>query len=257
MREPISTRQWIMAVTGVVLIALAGWMLLHRRAPRASVQPVRAANPSAVGLYVQHDGPALRLRWNPDTAAIRDAQGGVLSIVDGARQSRLELQPQDLRAGVASYWPESRDVTFRLTLDGDAAGEIRASADAPPEARPSPFDSGQTTREKTRVAARSAARSSADAESGEDDPPPPTIVNYFTVPAAPVGAHAVKAPSPAPRETESAAPPPRPVVAAPKPPAAVSAERQVEEAPEPKKESPSRWRRVTGKIPLLRRLGKH
>jgi hypothetical protein len=253
MREPIPTRQWIMAVAGLVLLAVAGWVLLHRRAPAQTAQ-VPAANPSAIGLYVQHDGSALRLRWNPDDPVIRATDGAVLSIVDGARQSRLALKPEDFRAGVASYWPESREVTFRLTLDGGATGEIRASAVPAPQARPSPFDSGHATPEKRRVA----ARSSADAESGEDDPPPPSMVNYFTVPTAPVAAHAVKAPTPAATAAEPAAPPtPRPVVRAPKPPAAVSADRQAEEAPEPKKDSHSRWRRVTGKIPLLRRLGKH
>ena len=259
MREPTPTRQWIMAVAGVVLLALAGWLLLHRRAPAPTpAPPIRAARPSAIGLSVEHDGPALRLRWNPDDPAIRATDAAVLSIVDGARQSRLELKPEDLRAGVASYWPESRDVTFRLMVDGGAAGEIRASADARPENSAFALQFGPEHPRENESCGAIGCAVAGGAESGEDDPPPPSMVTYFTAPAAPIAAHAVKAPIPATRESEPATPPPaRPVVRAPKPPPAVSADRQVEDAPQPKKDSHSRWRRVTGRIPLLRRLGKH
>jgi hypothetical protein len=230
-------------------------MVLHRRAP-APVQRVQAVSQPAIGLYVQHDGPALRLRWNPDTAAIRDAHSGVLVIADGARQSRLELKQPDLRTGVASYWPESREVIFRLALDGAAAGEIRASADTPVEPRPSPFDSGGR-RPETTIAARPAPRSSADDETGEDDPPPPSMVTYFTARTAPVRARTEKDAPPAVKASTLEPPPPPPAARVPKAAAVVSADRQVEEAPAPESKKESRWRRVTGKIPLLRRLAKH
>jgi hypothetical protein len=55
----------------------------------------------------------------------------VIWIQDGARETRLDLNANELRSGVASYWPESREVTFRLQLDGGPAGSIRASADTP------------------------------------------------------------------------------------------------------------------------------
>jgi len=89
---------------------------------------------------VQHDGTALRLHWNPDSEAVRQAGRGALLIADGPRQSRLDLTPADLRAGVASYWPESPRVDFKLELDGAPAGEVEAPALAVrQEPRPSPF----------------------------------------------------------------------------------------------------------------------
>jgi hypothetical protein len=60
----------------------------------------------------------------------------VISIQDGARETRLDLNANELRSGVASYWPESREVTFSLQLDGGPASTIRASADTPTPAAP-------------------------------------------------------------------------------------------------------------------------
>jgi hypothetical protein len=91
----------------------------------------------------------MRLHWNAESPDVRAAQRGALLINDGKRESRLELTPRDLRAGVASYWPESKEVSFHLELDGGQAGFhleldggqagfVRASA--PPQDRPSPFE---------------------------------------------------------------------------------------------------------------------
>jgi hypothetical protein len=146
-------------------------------------------------LYVQRDGAALRLHWNPQAAR----RSGILYITDGSHQSRLSLNAQDVRSGMATYWPESKEVTFRLELDGAAAGTIRTSAVAEADRRPSPFDAVPARRSRP----------------------------------------------PAPKSA-----------AVPLTPAPSSADRQAEEdAPEPTK--PSRWRRFTRKIPLIRRLHQH
>ena len=121
--------QWVLGVAGIGLgIAAASLMFSHRT---PAVTPhLSSAVPPAV--YVQHEGGALRLHWNP---AVR-ASSGVMWIQDGARETRLDLNANELRSGVASYWPESREVTFRLQLDDGPASTIRASADAPPPAPP-------------------------------------------------------------------------------------------------------------------------
>jgi hypothetical protein len=202
-----------MAAAGLIMIAIAAAIVLRQRAPSSPPPIVRIPDESSIALSVQHDGAALRLRWNPEAAAIRAATAGVLSISDGVRQSRLDLNAQDLRSGVASYWPESREVTFRLALNNDAAGTIRASADAPAAERPSPFEPKAST-----AAPRASRRAPEDAE---DDPP-------------------------------SAQPPAR-TIARERTEAVDDADRDSEE-PAPK---PSRWRRLAGKIPLVRRLHKH
>ena len=198
MGEPAPTRwwiQWVLGGAGLFMLAAAAAMVLHQSAPIGKIQaPAKPRSAQATALYVQHDGPALDLHWNPDAPAVRAARRGVLAIADGGRESKLELNPHELSSGVASYRPQSGEVTFRLELDGDPAGVIRASA-APEEPRPSPF--------------------------------PPVE----KPPAIRTGGQPLKLAPPEP-----------------------SAEPEVEDPPPPKR---SRWSRVAGKIPLLRRLKRH
>jgi hypothetical protein len=131
-------RQWLLAGTGVAMIVAAGAIALRGRPTPAPPAPSRAtaANPL---LYVQHDGEALRLHWKADASEVRSARSGALVVVDGGRESRMELRPQELRSGVASWWPHSKEVTFRLELDGAPAGSMRASAQKNEE-KPSAFE---------------------------------------------------------------------------------------------------------------------
>jgi len=194
--------QWILAGSGLVMIGVAVWLTVGRVSPAPAAAPP-PHNAAPVALFVQHDGAALRLHWNPDSDAVRQAGRGALAIGDGPRQSRLDLTPADLRAGVASYWPESPNVDFKLELDGATAGELQAPAlEVREEPRPSPFQAAPKPKRPVAVA--------------EDLPKPHTI-----------------------READRAA---------------VVEQSQDEEESTHK---PSKWKRMTGKIPLLRRLNKH
>src|SRR6476659_5171700 len=118
--------QWVLGAAGILMGGAAAALTFGHRAPTA-MPPSHGTAPTA--LYVQHEGGALRLHWDPAV----HASTGVIWIQDGARETRLDMNADELRSGVASYWPESREVTFRLQLDGGPAGTIRASADAPSE----------------------------------------------------------------------------------------------------------------------------
>ena len=118
--------QWVLGAAGILMGIAAASLTFGHRAPIPAPAP-HAAEP--VALYVQHDGGALRLHWDPAV----HANSGVIFIQDGARETRLDLNADELRAGVASYWPESREVTFRLQLAGGPTGTIRAPAEAPPD----------------------------------------------------------------------------------------------------------------------------
>jgi hypothetical protein len=231
-RAPTSKLQWLLAAAGIVMLAAALWIVLGRRERAASVSamPSRPAS-ERVSLYVQHDGPELRLHWNADSDAVRRAGSGALLITDGPRQSRLDLSPAELRAGAASYWPEAQGVEFKLELDGAVAGELQAPAlavrQAPEEPRPSPFDAAPKRKAKRRALVE---------EPDDDMPKPRTVRTSEADRSEPVH----PAPAPKPRTVRTA-----------------EADRRaepVEPAPERK---PSKWKRVTGKIPLLRRLGQN
>lgn len=210
-----------MGTAGVLMFGAAVWVAVRHSAPEppaAGSTPVRSESP-AVALFVQHDGAALRLHWNPDSDAIRRASGGALVINDGPRHSRLNLSPAELSSGVASYWPESPGVDFQLELDGAVAGELHVPALAiREEPRPSPFEPAPRPKR--------AVRRPAVGESDSDMPKP---------------------------HTERAAGAPGAGAVAP---ARHDADRASEQSHATKDAAPkrSRWNRVTGKIPLLRRL---
>jgi hypothetical protein len=135
MLEKTPVRQWVLAAAGLAMIGGAGWLVFRERAP----VPTEERAPSGrTAIYVEREGAAMRLHWNPESPDVRAAERGAILISDGKRESRLELTPRDLRAGVASYWPESKDVSFHLELDGGEAGYVRAAA--PLQDRPSPFE---------------------------------------------------------------------------------------------------------------------
>jgi hypothetical protein len=127
MDERTPVKQWVLAAAGLLMVIAAVILVLRERAPAPTAQ---AAPSTRTSLYVQRDGGAMRLHWNPASPDVRAAQRGAIVINDGPRESRLELTPQELRAGMASYWPESKEVAFRFELDGGQAGSVRAPAPA-------------------------------------------------------------------------------------------------------------------------------
>jgi len=144
MEDRTPVRQWILAAAGVLMLVAAVAIVRRERAPAPTTQ---AAPTSRTSLYVDREGAAMRLHWNPESYDVRAANRGAIVIHDGKRQSRLELTPAELRAGAASYWPESTEVSFRLELDGGHAGDVRASAQLD-EKRPSPFEVKEAPRRK-------------------------------------------------------------------------------------------------------------
>lgn len=149
-------RQWILGAVGLLMGVAAASLAVHHRAPAPSPQ-IHSDAPAV--LYVQHDGSALRLHWDPAV----HADSGIIWIQDGARETRLDLNANELRSGVASYWPESHEVTFRLQLDGGPAATIRASADAPPPPAPAVVSEKPPRKRSGPKAMRVAAREAADA----------------------------------------------------------------------------------------------
>jgi hypothetical protein len=108
---------------------------------------------------VEQDPGVLRLRWSARIAAIRDASHGTLTILDGSHQSRLNLDGRELRAGLASYWPDGSRVGFRLETDSGASGYIEAPvvdakpAKAAPEPKAEPSRSPAPARRRPKAAA--------------------------------------------------------------------------------------------------------
>jgi hypothetical protein len=124
----------VIAALALGVIGGVGWVLWER--PPAGDRFVGSAGSvpadGAIPLMVQQDQGAMRLRWSPNGTGVRDAAHGTLTITDGIHQSRLDLDDKELRAGLASYWPDGSRVGFRLETDSGASGYI----EAPVEGRP-------------------------------------------------------------------------------------------------------------------------
>jgi hypothetical protein len=137
--------RWATVVAALALgvIGGVGWVLWER--PPAGDRFVGSAGSlpadGAIPLMVQQDQGAMRLRWSPNAIGVKDAAHGTLTITDGIHHSRLDLDDRELRAGLASYWPDGSRVAFRLETDLGASGYIEAPAEArpaKPRAEPKP-----------------------------------------------------------------------------------------------------------------------
>jgi len=135
-------RRYLISVLALVAGAALGVVLWTRLADEpAAAEPPRIASSDQVALNVRHDGRALRLNWDRNAPAIRDATHAILHIDDGNHRSEMNLDPQSLASGTASYWPESREVRFRLEVFAPGrvtSGSIQAPGVAA-ETKPSPF----------------------------------------------------------------------------------------------------------------------
>jgi TonB family protein len=117
---------WILAgaILAVVVAGLVGGLLYSSRSPAA----VRGT-PEYINLTVQRDGSALRLAWDGNSSATRNAAHAILRIEDGGSQIDRDLTPAEIKAGSFGYQPKSSDVTFRLEVfsaDPKGAGMVQA-----------------------------------------------------------------------------------------------------------------------------------
>ena len=253
---------WI--ATGAVLLGMAvgaaSFKVLHpaprvvRTAPPAVVRLTPPVDPAHVGLNVQREGPSVRLYWDRNAPAIRDASKGVLYINDGSHKSQLNLDPSELRTGLISYWPDSKDVTFRLQTFATGYStddSIRfVGAASVPERVPHAIDrrnilaaipeAGSAPPTPQRSTQGTAARA-ADTRPAAA-PPAPRPSPFTALPKPAVAA-------PVPAATATSAPPPGPAATAIK-----TTEPQIAVSVEPVGQS--RFGRAIGHIPLLRRLKK-
>ena len=144
MDERTRLRQWTLVAAGVAMMIAALWIVL--RGEHATAPTPRSAAAPSTALRIERQGEMMRLRWNPQAPDVRASKTGAIVIHDGKRESRMDLTPAELRAGAASYWPESKEVSFHLELDGGQAGFVRAAALS--QDRPSPFEVKEPPRRK-------------------------------------------------------------------------------------------------------------
>lgn len=98
----------------LLLGVLLGFQAAISLRPRAATGP--GGDPYALSLSVSRSGDSLHLRWDQNSAAVRNAARGVLTISDGAYGRTIELDSNQLRVGSVLYRRVSDAVTFRLEV---------------------------------------------------------------------------------------------------------------------------------------------
>ncbi len=242
---------WLVPIAAVLLGMATGAILSQVLSPRhRAATPAKAAAPQAktvehVALNVQREGTSIRLLWDRNSPMVRNAEKAILYIDDGNHSSHLDLDHTELESGLISYWPDTKDVKFRLEVfagsrSSDDSIRVVGGISEPPPATP-------------RIAAR---RPSAV---------PPPKIDSTPAPAAPTSegnaSRSNLPPEPAEPRASPFTPVPKSMAAESKPvsPAAPALPAPAV-SPDPhvsvKVEPVGAPRSVIARIPLLRRLKK-
>jgi hypothetical protein len=113
------------AVTGVMRFPQAFAHLINRRSPvaAASTQPSPPSmqpEQSSMGFEVTRQSGDLKVTWKRDSAVIRSATSGVLSIQDGNGIREFQLLAEQVKGGSILYSPVSDQVQVQLTVSTPA-----------------------------------------------------------------------------------------------------------------------------------------
>ncbi len=120
MDERVPTRErWLWAVPILLALAIAAFLLYQRRA---------SSPHDSIALRALGEAQTVQLAWNANSRAIRDSDGAEIEINDGGKSSQVSLSSDQLRAGKMSYLPQSRDVSFEMTVHPANGDPIHDSA---------------------------------------------------------------------------------------------------------------------------------
>jgi hypothetical protein len=245
---------------GLILTVAA---LFFQRSPRT--RTTSRAPSLALALNVRSDGNRLRLTWNRKAPSIGAGSWGVLSIIDGGPQPVWKLDTTQLIEGTIVYWPATNDVSFRLQVfqngitvsesirslgmpPSRAAGAPLAPASEPPE-RAIPVQDRQATspRRAKSIRQRDKGRAPANVKS------PTTLNSHARIPGPVLPPAVPGGPDPLPANQLPEVSPVlevSPLKAVAQEPVDTPSTATVEPTHD------SRFDRVIGKIPLIRRLRK-
>lgn len=169
---------WITAGSAAALLLLSGALIypgLGHKTNRAAAVTGQAA----LSLRVEHSANELLLSWNREADAIKNANHGVLAIIDGDQHENVNLDPAQLRNGSIVYSPTGSDVSFQLSVAGQNAAQTSSETIRILKTRPSPLGDNPAAATPAPAQQKTAATTPARNESKEAAAP------TSTAPAAP------------------------------------------------------------------------
>ena len=116
---------WILGAAFSLVLAATVGVLSHSSAhavtpqavaPPAAPPPAVVRAPEYLSLRVERAGSSLRILWDRNSSALRDASRVVLHIEDGDSRSDRDLARSELDAGSIIYEPKSSELIFRLDV---------------------------------------------------------------------------------------------------------------------------------------------
>jgi len=165
---------WAAAVALAVPLLAIEYAVLDAQARRASVAGSRDFSPA---LHIERNGRYLRVNWNRNAAAVRQASRGLLEITDGPYRRALALDSRQLQTGSFAHSPAGSDVSFRLELvaANTLVSESLRVVENPALSRPEPASEARAANtridESLRVAVNPAsARPEPQAEARDRSP---------------------------------------------------------------------------------------
>ena len=115
----------VAAAMGIWLFPQASARFLNRASTAAfstpPAQPSSLPEQPSMGFAAERQNGDLKLTWRRDSAVIRSATSGVLSIEDGASRRELRLMADQVRGGSILYSPLSDQVQMQLTVSAPDA----------------------------------------------------------------------------------------------------------------------------------------
>jgi len=259
------------AVSFAGVAALLGTGVMARRS---------ASNP--FDLRIARSGQSLRVDWNRNAPALRDAPSATLTIDDGGSQQQVTLDHAELAHGSVQFWPETEHVVVRMdvtnrreisesvtaVVEGGRMQRTEAMRTSTPSALP-PSEIATASRHDAKAQNHHVDEDADDTSAPSAKPRPFRVLGRLSQPE-PTPASAVLPPqqvnsppqtttsnqsgppsnSPAPTPGPESAPTPTAPAAANRPPEhTVSVSVKLEPRP------PSEMHKVFGHIPLFGHMG--
>lgn len=197
MLNSIRGRKAFPAIAAGVLavLALAWW---------ASSNNTHSSGNNQFSLRAEALSDGLRLKWDQNSPALRDADDAVVWISDGGQQKRIYLNRDLLRNGSIMYWPNSDDVNFRFEAKNHSES-LRAVAPKLPGSKnePASYARARTQEYPEAVPVESMRRNEASPERRSDQQEEPRrVLNLPSVTPAQAQAEAEMATLPDNIKTE-------------------------------------------------------
>ncbi len=156
--EPPPRRRWGWALALLAVAGIAGGAYQTRSAwlPKP---PQPAPQAPTLGLTTSDQEGQLHIVWDRNSAAVRAAANGTLSISEGAQPLSVPLDQPHLQTGTFTYGRQGGRVDVSLTVqsaDGSSTHEATTFLGTPP-AKPAPVDDTATRKERDDLSKQAAA----------------------------------------------------------------------------------------------------